>query len=350
MWRYIAAFLIISFLFGNNRVNAQIPIGDTLTIIQKPILNIPAIVEPGDTLTIFCKTDIINSKWKANLLLNKKEYNLKVISYNQDATTGWWLLKVKIPDKLLYELYDLKVVTHSNETDVSKDAVRIIPRERKSFYFIQITDLHLPTHKFYEDSTAKYDTSELLDFYKVIEDINLINPEFVLLTGDLVNEGELEELDNRREYTMAQRMLTYLDVPVYLTAGNHDIGGWIPTPEPDGTARRSWWKFFGWDILDNPPSGYQEYTQNYSFDYGNVHFTALESYDNYDKWRSHIYGNESFTTSQLQWLQNDLNRAGNNAKKVLFYHYDFKHEIDLNALNVDMALWGHTHREIGMFQ
>ena len=29
-------------------------------------------------------------------------------------------------------------------------------------------------------------------------------------------------------------------IPVYLTAGNHDIGGWVATPPPAGTARRDW--------------------------------------------------------------------------------------------------------------
>jgi hypothetical protein len=32
---------------------------------------------------------------------------------------------------------------------------------------------------------------------------------------------------------------------------------------------------------------------------------------------------------------------------VLFYHFDFRHELNLNALGVEMALWGHIHRDEG---
>ena len=37
------------------------------------------------------------------------------------------------------------------------------------------------------------DTSGMGDFDAVIEDVNIIHPQFIIHTGDLVNEGELEE-------------------------------------------------------------------------------------------------------------------------------------------------------------
>jgi hypothetical protein len=136
-------------------------------------------------------------------------------------------------------------------------------------------------------------------------------------------------------------------VPVFLTAGNHDLGGWSSTPPPAGTARRDWWKFFGWKRLADPPAAAPWHTQNYSFDYGPVHYVGLEAYDNYDMWRSTIYGRRSFTAGQMQWLAEDLAAASGSAAQVLFYHYDFSNQLNLSALEVELALWGHIHRDSG---
>jgi hypothetical protein len=137
------------------------------------------------------------------------------------------------------------------------------------------------------------------------------------------------------------------EVPVDITAGNHDVGGWSSTPPPDGTARRNWWRFFGWPYLESPPPLDGLRTQNYSFDYGNAHFVGLEAYINYDSWRYELYGSTSFTAGQIAWLASDLTNAGPGPAKILFYHYDFQHELDLEALGVDLALWGHIHQSSG---
>jgi len=88
-------------------------------------------------------------------------------------------------------------------------------------------------------------------------------------------------------------------------------------------------------------------TQNYSFDYGPVHYIGLESYLNYDGWRSWAYGGESFTSGQLAWLSDDLAASQGSAAQVLFYHRDFANQIDLGSLGVEMALWGHIHNDQG---
>lgn len=89
------------------------------------------------------------------------------------------------------------------------------------------------------------------------------------------------------------------------------------------------------------------YTQDYSFDYGSVHFTGMESYINYDGYMFDVYGNESFIPSQLQWLENDLQNAAESEARVIFYHKDFANQIDLENMNIDMALYGHIHSNSG---
>lgn len=323
------------------------PIGDTLTVIQRPLLNIPTIVAAGDEFDISCDADPATTGWEAKLRHGNIEVPLQILSAAYDWSIMWWVLSVQVPAVPLYELYDLEVTADGEIEDVTADAVRVLPEIKDNYYFIQITDTHLPTHMYNYQPGAESDTSEVADLRAVMDDIHIINPEFILLTGDIVNEGELEDYLGWRVYTRAQHLMVECQVPTYLTSGNHDIGGWIDTPPPAGTARRDWWRFFGWKRLDSPPPGAPWYTQNYSFDYGPVHYIALESYDNYDMWRSEIYGAQSFTSGQFQWLGQDLAGATGSTSQVLFYHFDFSNQINLNGLGVEMALWGHIHRDDG---
>jgi predicted MPP superfamily phosphohydrolase len=320
-----------------------VPIGDTLTIIQRPLMNIPSISQPGDTLEIICDLSESPGSWSAFLIKEEQEIGLTPVGEEFDDDKNLWTLKVFLPVELISELYDLKLKIPGEDTDISGNSVQIIPHFKDDFYFIHITDTHIPTHLYCRDEGYEQDSTEFEGLRAVIEDINLINPAFVLHTGDLINEGELEDYLYNRYYTKAKRVLSEFEVPLYLVPGNHDLGGWSDTPMSDGTARRDWWRFFGWKHLNNPSGINPQYTQDYSFRYGNCHLIGLEAYINYDRWRSDTYGGESFISQQLDWLQQDLNDVDDSLLKILFYHFDFNGDLNLGELGVDLALWGHTH-------
>ena len=324
-----------------------IPIGDTLTVIQRPIINIPQITIPNEEFTIECLADETTTNWSAELVHKNKIIPLNTVNTYYDSNLERWKLIVSAPTPDIYELYDLVVSADGLVTDTAKKAVHLIPERKTDYSFIHITDSHLPTHIFYPDPLSLTDSTEVEDLREVIKDINLIHPEFVLLTGDLVNEGEMEDFENRRVYTKAQKLLEELEVPLYLTSGNHDLGGWDSSPPSQGTARRDWWRFFGWSWLLDPPSVDPYYTQNYSFDYGPIHYIGMEAYLNYDSYLYNIYGDESFTDLQIQWLENDLSLASGSESSVIFYHFDFSEQIDLEVMEIDMALWGHIHSNSG---
>ncbi len=319
---------------------------DTLSVIQRPLLNIPQIVVPGETFPIECVAPPAATGWSAWLYKGNLEYSLPITNTQYVTDPPRWILTAQVPAVNVFELYDLRVTDGGGLSDRTRHSVQVLPSRRSSYYFAHITDLHLPTHIFYPDFGYNTDSTEVADFREVVRDINLIRPEFVLLTGDLVNQGELEEFENLRVYSKAKRLLGELEVPVYVTSGNHDIGGWPSTSPPAGSARRFWWKNFGWSWLDNTSASWPYHTQDYSFDYGPVHFTGLESYDNYDNYLPAVYGGSSYTAAQLQWLQADLAASGAETK-VLFHHYDFQDQLNLNALDLDMALWGHIHYDSG---
>jgi hypothetical protein len=323
-----------------------VPVGDTLTVIQRPLLNIPAIVVPGGTLAIQCEAAPTTSGWAAELRHGGIRLPLEITGSAYNSSALWWEITALAPEPAVYDLYDLAVSANGGIRDTTRNAVRVVPEIKDDYYFIHITDTHLPTSLYYYEQGADTDSSGIVGLREIIQDVNLINPEFVLLTGDLIHEGELEDYLDKRYFTRSQRLLAEFQVPVYLTAGNHDIGGWDATPPPAGTSRQTWWRFFGWKRLDNPPAGAPARTQDYSFDYGPVHYVGLEAYNNdgsYDDWRREIYGGDSFTQPQLAWLAGDLAAASGSSAKVLFYHADFSRQINLATLGADMSLSGHTH-------
>jgi hypothetical protein len=262
------------------------------------------------------------------------------------TSTALWRLRGVVPPPPFFGPWNLVVSAPGLVADTAFRAVQMLPEIPADFYFAQITDTHLPTHIFHDQPGGMTDTSAMTDLHEVLADLDIINPAFIIHTGDLVNEGELEDYLLLRVFSRAQRILRESRVPIFLVAGNHDLGGWIQTPPPTGTARRDWWRFFGWPWLDDPPPGAPWFTQNYSFRFSGVHFSLLEAYDNYDGWRYEIYGANSFTAGQLSWLNQDL-AAAPPGPRVLAFHYDFGDQVDLVDLGVDLALWGHIHQDSG---
>ncbi|MCP4632923.1 MAG: hypothetical protein GY855_08340, partial [candidate division Zixibacteria bacterium] len=321
------------------------PLGDTLTYIIRPILSVPTVVPIDSTFRIEVDADESTTGWQAGLLFENLNFDLIIQSSTYNTQHERWYIVVNLPDDIPFELYDLWV-TADGIADTAESAVRVIDSFRDSYYFIHITDTHMPTTIYHDEPGGLTDTSSFIDMWTLIEDFKIINPEFVMITGDVVHEGELEDYMELRCYSRTKRLISEFSVPVYVGAGNHDLGGWSGTPPPNGTSRRDWWRFFGWKHLDQT-SGENPRTQDYWFDYGNVRFIELESYINYDGWRYNIYGGESFTDMQMDWLNELLYYTDPGKNIVTFNHYDFQGELNLSALGIDLNLYGHIHNDDG---
>lgn len=320
--------------------------GKTISIIQKPLINIPAIALPGDSIVIEYDLPESESLVYVNLFYRGRETEPGFRALETSGELGYRQMLVYLPEKMLYGLYDIQVYGSApSSIDISENSLYVIPDYKEEYTFIHISDTHLPSHKFWGDDGVESDLSEMEDLREVIEDINLINPEFVLHTGDLINDGELEAL-GIPAISLARDILESFEVPVFMVPGNHDLGGWDETPASDGTARRYWWNYFGWQALDNTNLESVN-TQDYVFHYGSDLYIGMESYVNYDRWRENIYGYRGFTNIQLQWLNNTLEKYPNDEMKVLFYHYDFENDLHLQDLGVDAAFWGHIHYNSG---
>ena len=346
LWAKLALVLLL--LSALHRPAAAWTYGDTLTVIWKPLPNLPAFVRSGDVLTVWASASSGATGWSASLKLGTLAFPLGSTGATWNASLGWWVLSFMVPQHVPEEIYDLTLACSTCPADTARHAVKVIRQFKDDFYFAQISDTHLPSHAFSSDyGFSTSDTTGLIDFNAVIDDLNLIHPEFVLHTGDVVNEGELEEYLGMYEMGRAQGMISRLRDPLFLVAGNHDIGGWQPTPPPAGTSRKNWWRYFGWPCLANPPAGYPYHSQDYSFDYGLLHCIGMEGYLNsgsYDNYLPAIYGASSMTQEQMNWLAADVATVPQGQGKLAFFHYDFASQFtNLAALGLDGAIWGHNH-------
>jgi 3',5'-cyclic-AMP phosphodiesterase len=110
-------------------------------------------------------------------------------------------------------------------------------------------------------------------FSEIINQINGINPAFVVDNGDLVYGGE------PNKFRLFYETVSKLQVPLYTTLGNHDIReNGLPT----------YIKLFG------PPY--------YSFDYLNNHFVFLDSSRGWTE-------KTAIPEEQYRWLEADLQKA-----------------------------------------
>jgi predicted phosphodiesterase len=116
----------------------------------------------------------------------------------------------------------------------------------------------------------------------VLKGIAAFKPDFLLQTGDIVANGENQ--DQWDEYWQVAGP-TLRSIPIYPTLGNHERNG-------------------------APYFRYFDVQRDYSFDYGDIHFVALDS----NRPPSEI-------PTQLEWLRKDLAEHQNAAWRIVYMHH-----------------------------
>ena len=131
---------------------------------------------------------------------------------------------------------------------------------------------------------------------QILRSIERDNPDFVLVTGDLVHRGT-DEGDWQRFFAITGNLLS--SIPYYPVTGNHDLG-------KSGVERRRMTELFPlWPKPSSRPAN-QHY---YSFDVGFLHIVMLDS-NSYEK------------PEQLQWLESDLAAATTAKKEIIAVTHD----------------------------
>lgn len=163
-----------------------------------------------------------------------------------------------------------------------------------NFTFIQMTDVHL-------------DAANLDALNKAVGEFKEISPDFVVSTGDLVNEGDgrtISEALATQWFGAYRTAISTLSMPVYNAPGNHDAANLACEAAAGATAgcsKDSFRTSFG--------------PTYYSFDWGQFHCVVLDP-------NEVSGGSEMFEikASQLSWLQSDLGRRQKGSSVLVFCH------------------------------
>ncbi|MFW6114536.1 MAG: metallophosphoesterase [bacterium] len=194
----------------------------------------------------------------------------------------------------------------------------------KPFTFVQLCDTQFGMGGYEHD---------LKTFKQAVSQINGLNPDFVVICGDLVHDR------NEQSFADFNKIKAQLDVPCYCVPGNHDVGN-NPTPE----SLQYYRQVIGEDY--------------YSFEHKGLVFVCV----NTQLWKSPL---EVETNKHDAWLKDTLQSAANkNASACVVGHYPLflekpdeeekymnlpkvKRKELLNlfeARGVIAVLGGHTHR------
>jgi predicted phosphodiesterase len=293
------------------------PLTEKIRSIIYPVLGLPSICEAGKELRVM--VDLADGgkthDWVIELRTNGdpvcQTYPLILTSEAYDGQTGTYELRALIPASAPEDTYDLVLRSRSiaRGTDRQPSCVKVTERIKGDFCFVHMCDNQL------QDPLCQ----DPRLFGRVLEEIRLLHPEFVLLSGDLCYG-----MNYPQEYEENYAYLAKSGLPIYAVPGNHDgLASVIPTgntppDDPPGYLQRDglyyWREYFG--------------PTHYSFDYGEFHFICLNSMDGSQKRRNSItflcenHGGE-LTQEQLDWLEWDAKLATKAGKEIiLVLHHD----------------------------
>lgn len=335
-------------LFSSPHIPTEkIMLTDSDIMILYPRSTLPVIVEKNESFTIqFETTSFENLHAILSTAYDPIPDTIELIVEDTWNQNGIWYATVSIPETTPEELYNLSLVVETGDSVFSATRPRAVSVKEEisdSFSFIHISDFHIGDPRGFKENIKE--TLGWKAAKKCIDEVNLLQPDFVVITGDLVF-GQLYPFEYTREYKKCYQILQLFQVPTYLCPGNHD--GYIQTGQ-DGF--EFWEKYFG--------------PLFYSFDYGNAHFISVNSYDWPKQGRigfSYLVFNWGgyIQEEQLQWIAEDLSSTDADLKIMMMHHnplwdtkndsllqngYEGREEILslIDEYEVDSVLAGHVH-------
>ena len=140
-------------------------------------------------------------------------------------------------------------------------------------------------------------------FPKMLDEMNLISPSFILSVGDAYYGygGSFQRFKNEIDYFLSK--IKSLDTPFFNVIGNHETGG---TLERENYIKERFGNLYG------------------SFDYGNSHFIMLNT--------DEIGKEGTIKGEQLKWLEKDI-EANRSAENI----FVFMHRPLFSALDTETA-------------
>jgi hypothetical protein len=222
-------------------------------------------------------------------------------------------------------LYDLELRYQDAFAGMPR-AAAVLPKDTTVLALLHCTDLHLLVPV---AGQGMVDRSALLS--ALVARINALRPDLVVCTGDVITrydtrKGALPADTIREQIRRAVALLALIEVPLYVTLGNHDAAFEV--------TREDWYAAMG--------GGWNGGTDEYSLDWGAVHLAMLDCFAHYDP--QNVLVRRSFTDAQLDWLRRDLQAAAAARQRLVFAHYDYREQLPalLPELEIDGLFYGHA--------
>jgi 3',5'-cyclic AMP phosphodiesterase CpdA len=246
--------------------------------LVRPRWNVPSLVLANETITIEAETSFPLAQvgdLSAQLVSPLGTFPL-VLSASPVQSLNTFKVVASFPLNVTKDiLYDLRISV-GGLTDIQRHAVKVLSAYKQDFKVIVWTDTQVGYSSEYEDVWE----NTYLFIEEMVNQANLINPEFVWVLGDTT------ETSLRSEYQFMYDQYMRLNVPVFVGPGNHDCY--------DTAEYRRWCRYF-----------------NYTFDYGpDHHFVFLDTGMNLDALRTQYY----------TWLQGDLADHATTPVKIVAAH------------------------------
>ena len=172
---------------------------DAAITILSPLSSIPAIVAHGDNVTITFESRNFDHLYVCIATAFEPVVDtiwLPVETLEKSDTT--WSATASISGNISEELYNLTLVVENNGIfthSTMPRSVKVIESFSDTFSFVHITDLHVGDPRGFRESIRE--TIDYKSIKKCIDEINLLHPDFVIISGDLVF-GQLYPFEYRR--------------------------------------------------------------------------------------------------------------------------------------------------------
>lgn len=256
-------------------------------------------------------------------------------------------IRVTIPEGTPEELYDL-FVKSGGETNVSKRSIKVLKSYHNPHHFIHITDPHMSRQWIGSPENGYSKELELLD--RFIKVANIIHPEYIIVTGDVIHNYTRFDADSlgwggmvRSGYEnpplAEEKYKNYFEgangfsgvygfnAPVFSITGNHDFYG--PQKFGDHLAKAAQWnRLMGKRV--------------YGFSYMDTRVMAADDFLG----DSIVDIPDKAPMSGLQGMVLDdfLKTSGNGKIRIMAQHqYNRFDTTFLNRNRINIVLNGHSH-------
>ncbi|MFA6449245.1 MAG: metallophosphoesterase [bacterium] len=290
-----------------------------LKFIRYPLAVRPVIVRPGDEFIVEVAAPESAGGWQAALETPWTSAPLEIKSASINTANGLWNVTVAVPSGVSSLLHGLRLKFKDGE-DFQPRAVMVVPAFKDSIKVVHLTDVHV------------YKSEILFERYPLLaEEINLINPDVIVVTGDLTDSNGYtdERWPESDQYPAMLELWDSYYSPTFILPGNHDLS---PYKYDDDYFR--WNSYFG--------------VTDFSFDVGPYHFTAFDNaFTMVSMTKKEAYREDLFP-EQLTWLENDLASNMDAKMRIIAYHVPLHNTNSkvkelASKYDVDLALYGHLH-------